>query len=222
MPWGQRSAGPFAAPMPYPWTRRISLHRPRTSQYADRTANVTARHREEKTVNESNVNGGPIDDKSLSAYLHSHLIAAAAGERLFEQAAKSWNGTPHGATLSHLAAEVSADKAALHEISDQLHLHMPAYKKPLSWISSQLGTLDPLNPLHSPDGASGQLALEGLLSAVTGKSLLWKTLMVLSRTDERIDPATVNRLLDRANEQIRELDALLLDSTPERFAKSDG
>lgn len=177
---------------------------------------------EEKTVNESNVNGGTIDDKSLSAYLHSHLIAAAAGERLFEQAAKSWNGTPHGATLSHLAAEVSADKAALHEISDQLHLHMPAYKKPLSWISAQLGTMDPLNPLHSPDGASGQLALEGLLSAVTGKSLLWKTLFVLSRTDERIDPATANRLLDRATEQIRELDALLLDSTPERFFKSDG
>jgi hypothetical protein len=173
-------------------------------------------------VNESNIDGGTIDDNSLSAYLHSHLIAAAAGERLFEQAAKSWDGTPHGATLSHLAAEVSADKAALHEFSDQLHLHMPAYKKPLSWISAQIGKLDPLNPLHSADGATGQLALEGLVSAVTGKSLLWKSLIVLSRTDNRIDPTTVNRFLDRANEQIRELELLLLDTTPERLATSDG
>lgn len=27
---------------------------------------------------------------SFSAYLHSYLAAASAGERLFEQAAKSW------------------------------------------------------------------------------------------------------------------------------------
>jgi hypothetical protein len=173
-------------------------------------------------VNDSNIDGGTIDDNSLSAYLHSHLIAAAAGERLFEQAVKTWDGTPHGTTLSHLAAEVSADKAALHEFSDLMHLHMPAYKKPLSWISAQIGKLDPLNPLHSPDGATGQLALEGLISAVTGKSLLWKSLIVLSRTDGRIDPATVNRFLDRANEQIRELEALLLDTTPERLSTSDG
>jgi hypothetical protein len=32
---------------------------------------------------------------SLSAYLHSHLTAASAGERLFEQAAKSWRDTAH-------------------------------------------------------------------------------------------------------------------------------
>jgi len=50
---------------------------------------------------------------SLSAYLHSHLTAASAGERLFEQAAKSWRDTAHAGEVGRLAAEVSEDKRAL-------------------------------------------------------------------------------------------------------------
>lgn len=96
---------------------------------------------------------------SLSAYLHSHLTAASAGERLFEQAAKSWRDTSHAGEVGRLAAEVSEDKRALEEICEQLHSSMPAYKKPVAWAGAQVAALDPLNPLHSIEGAKGQLSL---------------------------------------------------------------
>jgi len=57
---------------------------------------------------------------SLAAYLHSHLTAASAGERLFEQAAKSWRDTAHAGEVGRLAAEVSEDKRALEEVCEQL------------------------------------------------------------------------------------------------------
>lgn len=156
-------------------------------------------------------------ERSLAAYLHSHLIAAAAGERLFKQAAKSWEDSPHGQTLGRLWREVTEDKAALQGITDGLGLTLPAYKEPFAWIGAQLASLGPLNPLHSRTGAPGQLELEALISAVTGKSLLWKTLALLARSDTRIGRERVTNLLARATGQLRELEEILLETAVERF-----
>ncbi|MEC5181517.1 hypothetical protein [Arthrobacter sp. CG_A4] len=145
-------------------------------------------------------------------------MAASAGERLFEQAATSWAGSAHGAELSRLTAEVREDKEALQEICEQLHSAMPGHKKPLAWIGAHLAAVDPLNPTHSPDGAAGQLELEALITAVTGKVLLWKTLIVLSSIYKSIDQGQIQRLLDRALGQIRDLEPLLLDTSTERLA----
>jgi hypothetical protein len=162
--------------------------------------------------------GGVPDGHSLSAYLHGHLTAATAGERLFEQAAKSWRDTPHAVDLGRLAAEVSEDKRALEDICERLHSRMPPYKSALAWAGAQFAALSPLNPVHSIRGAKGQLELESLISAVTGKLLLWKTLRVLSRDDHRIDPGRMEHLSTRAGEQIRTLETLLLDTCATRFA----
>ncbi|WP_427131558.1 hypothetical protein [Pseudarthrobacter sp. S9] len=153
----------------------------------------------------------------LSRYLHGHLIAGASGERLFEQAAKTWKDSPHAATLDKLKSAVSSDKKTLEAMATQLHLSMPAYKKPIAWVGAQLSALGPLNPFHSHHAANAQLELEALIIAVTGKALLWKTLIVLAPTDSRIRRDEVNQLLDRAMEQIHELETLLLTTVPDRF-----
>jgi hypothetical protein len=157
-------------------------------------------------------------EDTLAAYLHSHLIAAAAGERLFGQAAKTWEDSPYGDTLGRLAKEVSADKAALQDITNGAGLRIPAYKVPFVWIGTRIAALGPLNPLHARTGAPGQLEIEALISAVTGKSLLWKTLVLLSQAHPRIEHERVAGLLDRATEQLRELEGILLDTATERFA----
>lgn len=158
-----------------------------------------------------------VDDSMLASYLHSHLIAASAGERLFEQAAKVWRDSPHGSTLSRLAAEVGEDKAELEAITQRLDVALPAYKRNAAWLGAQLSKIDPLNPLRSPRGHTGQLELEALVSAVTGKSLLWETLLLLSQGDVRIDALQMEKLHDRALKQIREIADIMRDTAAARF-----
>ncbi len=55
----------------------------------------------------------------LATYLHRHLIAGAAGERLFGHAAKMSKDSPHGETIARFA-DVSADKVALQVITEGL------------------------------------------------------------------------------------------------------
>lgn len=169
------------------------------------------------TMNAGQHGKGTTGESSLAAYLHSHLIAAAAGERLFEQAAKTWKDSPRGSTIARLATEISADKATLEGITEGLGLGIPAYKKPFAWTGAHLASLGPLNPLHARIGAAEQLELEALISAVTGKSLLWRTLGLLSRTDPHVGQEQVASLLDRATAQLRELEGLLLETAAERF-----
>lgn len=160
-------------------------------------------------------------DDSLRRYLHSHLMAASAGERLFNQAAKSWADSAHDVELRRLAAEVGEDKAVLEDICEQMHSGLPGHKKPLAWVGAHLAALDPLNPTHSRDGAAGQLELEALIAAVSGKVLLWKTLTVLTGVYQGIDPGQIQRLLDRALGQIRDLETVLLATSAERLGPSE-
>ncbi|MFF2299684.1 hypothetical protein [Arthrobacter sp. NPDC058127] len=157
------------------------------------------------------------DENSLAAYLHSHQIAAAAGDRLFGQAARTWKDSARAQTIARIRTEVRTDKTALETITASLGLGIPAYKKPFAWAAALLGSLGPTNPLHARSGAAEQLELEALISAVTGKSLLWKTLLRLSATDPHIRHEEVTLLLERATRQLRELEDLLAETSPERF-----
>jgi hypothetical protein len=160
-------------------------------------------------------------EDSWSSYLHSHLVAAAAGERLFGNAAKTWKDTAEGESIARLRDEVRADKDALHGIAEALGMGIPAYKKPIAWAGKFLGSLGPINPLHARTGAAEQLELEALISAVTGKSLLWKTLALVSRTEPRITQEQLTVLQERAAAQLRELEGLLLRTAPERFTHNE-
>ncbi|MDJ0357030.1 hypothetical protein [Paenarthrobacter sp. PH39-S1] len=164
---------------------------------------------------------GGTDDDVLAGYLHIHLVAASSGERLFEQSVKTWNGTGLEEQLTRMTADVAADKESLETISHELGLHMPAYKEAAAWVGAQASKLGPLNPLHRRGGLGSQLELEALLSAVTGKSLLWKTLLTLAQEDQRIDKDRVGALLERAQRQIAGLDEMLRATVPERFRVSD-
>ncbi len=161
------------------------------------------------------------DDDVLAAYLHTHLLAASSGERLFEQAVKACKGTAREATLARMTADVAEDKASLESISHQLRLHMPVYKEAVAWVGAQASRLGPLNPLHHRGGLIGQLELEALISAVTSKSLLWKTLLTVAEDDQRIEKDHIGTLLKRAQGQMADLEEMLRATIPERFRASN-
>lgn len=163
------------------------------------------------------LSGTASDDDVLSNYLHSHIVAAASGVRLFERAARVWKDSPHGTTLDRLRADVAADKAELESMAHQLGLSLPPSKRALAWTGSQLARVNPMNPLHSRGSVAGQLELEALETAVTGKSLLWETLLLLSADDSRLDPGRLERLRARAQDQLSRVDTILRATVPERF-----
>ncbi|HKU12726.1 MAG TPA: hypothetical protein VJQ61_16040 [Sinomonas sp.] len=160
---------------------------------------------------------GAVDDDMLANYLHSHLIAASSGKHLFDEATKVWSGTPHGPTIERLAREVSEDRDELERIVQGLGLDLPAYKKAAAWVGAQVSKIDPINPGHSPGGHTGQLELESLISAVTGKSLLWETLLILSEDDVRIDAFKMEHLHDRALKQVQDLSEFMRSTVRGRF-----
>ncbi|MBT1001571.1 hypothetical protein KIH31_03055 [Paenarthrobacter sp. DKR-5] len=162
------------------------------------------------------------DSDALARYLHSHQIAAASGERLFEQAAKVWKDTPQYEALARLAVEVDEDKAELDALAHRLNAGISAPKNVIAWLGSQISKVDPINPFRTPHGATGQLELEALVTAVTGKSLLWETLQLVARSDSRIDAGRMQELLDRADRQIRELKDILNASSAARFLPTEG
>ncbi|WP_138443878.1 hypothetical protein [Sinomonas susongensis] len=165
---------------------------------------------------------GQVDNDVLANYLHNHIIAANSGKRLFEEAAKVWDGTPHGPTFERLAREVTEDADELERIAKGLGVELPAHKQATAWIGEQASKLDPLNPTHTAGGHSSQLELEGLISAVTGKSLLWETLLLLADQDVRIEAMTIERLHDRALRQIRDLSEVMRSTAKARFQGGSG
>ena len=163
-----------------------------------------------------------VDNDALASYLHSHIIASNAGKRIFDEAAKAWEGTPHGPTFVRLAAEIREDSDELKGIAEGLNLKLPGHKQAISWVGEQAARLDPLNPGHARAGHSGQLELESLISAVTGKSLLWETLLLLADEDVRIDALRMEQLLDRALQQIRDLSEVMRSTAKARFRPEAG
>ncbi|MDP9885905.1 hypothetical protein J2W21_003430 [Sinomonas atrocyanea] len=162
-----------------------------------------------------------VDDDVLAKYLHSHLIAGNSGKRLFDEAAKAWEGTFHASALSRLAREVSEDADELEKIVQALGLEPPAHRKAVAWATEQAAKVDPLNPAHAAGGRAGQLELESLLTAVTGKCLLWKALLLLTGEGLPVDAARLEQLHDRALHQISTLSEILRSATAANF-RADG
>ncbi|AMM33581.1 hypothetical protein SA2016_2916 [Sinomonas atrocyanea] len=158
-----------------------------------------------------------VDDDVLAKYLHSHLIAGTSGTRLFEDAAKAWEGTFYASALDRLAKEVSEDAEELGRMVQALGLEPPAHRKAAGWAAEQAAKIDPLNPTHAASGRAGQLQLESLLTAATGKCLLWKALLLLIDEGLPVDATRLQQLQDRALHQISTLSEILRSVTAANF-----
>ncbi|MEG9250063.1 hypothetical protein V6S67_18390 [Arthrobacter sp. Soc17.1.1.1] len=161
-----------------------------------------------------------INDDRLSAYLEDHLIAAESGVQLFISAERTWSNTPFKATFSGLRSDIAADREDLVKLVHQLGYSQGPVKAAVKWFGAQVSKAGPLNPLRKNRGIAGQLELEALQSAVHGKENLWVSLLELSRNDDRIRAAEMQRLKDRAKTQQDQLAHIMLTTITGRFSSS--
>ncbi|MEU0009098.1 hypothetical protein ABZ079_33795 [Streptomyces sp. NPDC006314] len=160
---------------------------------------------------------GGTQMKLLGIYLNDHLAGATAGAQRAGYLARASRGSALGRALAPVAAEIDEDRAALLDIMRDLGVPVRRYKVWTGWTAEKAARLKGNGRLVRRSPLSTVLELEALRLGVEGKAAGWATLRRIASTDERLDAALLDALLDRAGHQrdtveewrVREADAAL-------------
>ena len=159
------------------------------------------------------------DPSLLGIYLNDHLLGATGGLELFRRASGNHDGTPAGAALTRLTAEVAEDREALLAIIRELGFPVRHYKVIAGWTAEKAGRLKLNGRLLSRSPLSSVVELEGLHLGVLGKLSGWRLLRTLADTEPRLDAAYLERLIARAERQAAEVEELRLTAAREVLAR---
>jgi hypothetical protein len=155
--------------------------------------------------------------KYLSIYLNDHLAGSTVGVELSKRAAAANEGNDYGAFLSELAHEIAEDRASLERLMDRFDVKKDHLKTTGAYIGEKIGRLKPNAHLTSYSPLSRVVELEALTLGVTGKLALWRTLIAVQDTDDRLDPEELRVLAERAEAQQRGLEPHRVRATTETF-----
>lgn len=147
----------------------------------------------------------------LHTYLQDHHAGAAAGLDLFRRVAED-HGDPH---VREIVARIGDDTVAdLRTLEDLMTLvgTSPSLLKDLpAKAAEKVGQLKPNRRISERSPLSDLIELEALTLAVTGKKMGFKALLDLG--DPRLPQATLEKLVERAEEHGRDLEKLRLRCT---------
>ena len=116
--------------------------------------------------------------KYLPIYLNDHYAGSTAGVELAKRAAKNNRGDAEfGPPLTRLASEIEEDRDTLKRIMDGLGVSEDRVKATLFWVGEKVGRLKPNGELLQFSPLSRVVELEGLLTGVSGKLSLWRSLV---------------------------------------------
>jgi hypothetical protein len=157
--------------------------------------------------------------KYLPIYLNDHYAGSTLGVELAKRAAKNnRDNTEFGPTLTTLAEEIDEDRKTLKRIMDRLDVSEDRIKATVFWVGEKVGRLKPNGELLQFSPLSRVVEIEGLISGVGGKHSLWRVLRDLADDDSRLDAAELDRLAERAEEQLSQLHELRGAAAREAFA----
>jgi hypothetical protein len=158
--------------------------------------------------------------KYVAVYLNDHLAGAVAGSELAKRAASSNEGTTYGTFLAEIQHEIAEDRASLERLMDRLEVKQDKIKTTGAFIGEKLGRLKPNAHLTSYSPLSRVVELEFLALGVTGKHSLWRALLEVADTDDRLDRDELTVLADRAQAQWKGLEEQRLRAVAEAFASA--
>jgi hypothetical protein len=156
----------------------------------------------------------------LAIYLTDHLGAATGGVELARRTASAQRGSPDGPELARLADEIDADRESLLGIMKALGVGVAHHKVAAGWVAEKVGRLKLNGSWVSRSPLSSVVELEGLLLGVHGKLALWRTLRVLAGDEPRLDAVEIDRLVARAEDQLKRLDDMRLRTSTAVFTRA--
>jgi hypothetical protein len=85
------------------------------------------------------------------------------------------------------------------------------------WLAEKAGRLKLNGHLLTRSPLSTVIEMESMRLGVEGKAAGWRTLRALAERNDRLNPEEIDRLVDRANRQIKALENLRVDAVARVF-----
>jgi hypothetical protein len=154
----------------------------------------------------------------LGIYLNDHLAGATFGVGLVQRIAHQHRHSARSAALRRISDEITQDRQTLLDVMDALGVPARRYKVYGGWAAERLGRLKPNGVLYRRSGLSTLIEIETLRLGVEGKTLIWRTLLVVAPGEPRLEEFRLQELLDRAQGQIDTLESLRLAAAAAVFS----
>ena len=163
----------------------------------------------------------PFRRELLAIYLQDHLAGATFGTELARRAASENTATPLGEILETIKHEIEDDRATLNSIMSALEISPDRLKNAAAWTGEKAGRLKLNGRLTSYSPLSPVVELEGLITGVTGKRALWRTLRRLADDNPRLQADQLDELLARADRQLETLWTVHSDASHAALAAAE-
>lgn len=149
-----------------------------------------------------------MNDEVLKAYLQHHWVGSTAGVHAFRRVGRNHGDPDAAAEIRDLAGEVAADREALREIMRSVGVSPSVVGTTAARAGELLGRLKPNGHLFTRAPLTDIVELETLRLAVCGKLAGFEVLRAAADDDPRLDPYTLDRLIERGRDHVRTLDRL--------------
>lgn len=144
----------------------------------------------------------------LAIYLRDHHATAHGALEMCRRSIKSNADNVFAQRLEELTGELERDRDSLEAIMEALDVDPSRLKEAGAWLTEKVGRLKLNGHVTSYSPLSRVVELEGLVIATQGRICLWRSLQLARQSDQRLAPFDFQRLIERAEEQREELDAL--------------
>jgi hypothetical protein len=159
-----------------------------------------------------------VKDDLLRIYLNDHLAGSAAARALARRVARENSGSPLGTLLGEFVRELETERSVVLDLLGAVAGRENEVKQAAGWLLEKLGRLKLNGKLVGYSDLSRLLELEGLLSGIHGKLLLWRAMERLSAFDERLRVADFAALAERAERQLASFEEQRLVAAETAFA----
>ena len=156
--------------------------------------------------------------KELASYLNDHLAGSVAALELLEHWAHLHEGKPLGVFFSEMEAEIQKDQDTLRDVMRSLGIEESSVRKAGAWAAEKAARARLMIAGDEPGSLGLVLTLEGLITGVTGKRLMWRALAVAKLP--QLNGYNFDELQHRAERQIEEIEQRRIRAVTQAFARS--
>ena len=147
-------------------------------------------------------------EQLLRTYVEDHYAGSSGGRALAQRIAGQNKDNEYGQYAAQLVKELDEERVSLTAMLKRIGSEPPKVRTLAARGGELLGRLKPNGTWISYSPLSRVIELEGMIMGVTGKLMLWRSLLQVVDGDERFDRAEIQRLEKMAEGQRSRLEDL--------------